>query len=59
VMDPEQYLIADETCILDTSALTRDLGWEPKHRDEDMLKAAYREYRAARSGASATELKTV
>jgi dTDP-glucose 4,6-dehydratase len=58
VMDPEQYLIADETCILDTSALRRDLGWEPKHRDEDMLKAAYREYRAGKA-ATATELKVV
>jgi dTDP-glucose 4,6-dehydratase len=58
VMDPEQYLIADETCILDTSALKRDLGWKPMHRDEDMLKAAYREYRAGKAS-SATELKAV
>ncbi len=53
IMDPEQYLIADETCILDTSALRRDLGWSPKHRDEDMLKAAYREYRAGKSSPTA------
>jgi dTDP-glucose 4,6-dehydratase len=46
LMDPEQYLIADEVCILDTSAAKADLGWHPLHRDEDMLKAAYREYRA-------------
>jgi dTDP-glucose 4,6-dehydratase len=46
LMDPEQYLIADEICILDTSAAFNDLGWKPLHRDEDMLKAAYREYRA-------------
>ncbi len=46
IMDPEQYMIADETCILDCSKGKRDLGWIPKHRDEDMLKAAYREYRA-------------
>lgn len=46
LMDPEQYLIADEVCILDTSAAKSDLGWHPLHRDEDMLKAAYREYRA-------------
>jgi dTDP-glucose 4,6-dehydratase len=58
IMDPEQYLIADETCILDTSALRRDLGWRPMHRDEDMLKAAYREYRAGKA-ASVTELKAV
>jgi dTDP-glucose 4,6-dehydratase len=56
LMDPEQYLIADEVCILDTSAARTDLGWQPRHRDEDMLNAAYREYRAglARSPASST-----
>jgi dTDP-glucose 4,6-dehydratase len=47
LMDPEQYLIADETCILDTSAARRDLGWSPQHNDSDMLRAAYREYRAS------------
>lgn len=46
LMDPEQYLIADEVCILDTSAANADLGWQPVHRDDDMLNAAYREYRA-------------
>jgi dTDP-glucose 4,6-dehydratase len=46
LMDPEQYLIADEVCILDTSAAKADLGWQPLHRDDDMLNAAYREYRA-------------
>lgn len=46
LMDPEQYLIADEVCILDTKAAKTDLGWTPRYRDEDMLKAAYREYRA-------------
>jgi dTDP-glucose 4,6-dehydratase len=45
LMDPEQYLIADEVCILDTTAAKTDLGWQPRFRDEDMLKAAYREYR--------------
>lgn len=58
IMDPEQYLIADETCILDTSALKRDLGWKPRHRDEDMLKAAYREYRSGKD-AAITELKAI
>jgi dTDP-glucose 4,6-dehydratase len=46
LMDPEQYLIADETCIRDTAAAKRDLDWQPKDRDDDMLNAAYREYRA-------------
>lgn len=45
IMDPEQYLIADEMCILDVSKAERDLGWVPQYNDEDMLIAAYREYR--------------
>lgn len=45
IMDPEQYKIADEICILDTSKAKRELGWHPQHRDEDMLLAAYTEYR--------------
>ena len=45
IMDPEQYMIADEICILDTSKAKRELGWKPMHRDEDMLLAAYTEYR--------------
>lgn len=56
LMDPEQYLIADEHCVLDNTALKRDLGWVPQHRDEDMLIAAYRTYRAAKAGnAAATQ----
>src|SRR5690606_25330705 len=50
LMDPEQYLIADEMCVLDVSKAGRELGWVPKHRDEDMLIAAYDEYRAKRTG---------
>ena len=45
IMDPEQYLIADEDCVLDVSKAGRELGWVPQHRDEDMLIAAYKEYR--------------
>jgi len=48
LMDPEQYLIADEYCVRDTTAAKRDFGWTPKYRDEDMLQAAYAEYRKAR-----------
>lgn len=48
IMDPEQYKIADEICILDTSKAKRELGWHPQYRDEDMLLAAYTEYRKAR-----------
>ena len=46
IMDPEQYLIADEECLLDCSKAERELGWEAKYSDDDMLVAAYREYRA-------------
>ncbi|MCY6380032.1 NAD-dependent epimerase/dehydratase family protein [Hoeflea prorocentri] len=45
IMDPEQYLIADEMCILDCSKAKEQLGWAAEYRDEDMLIAAYDEYR--------------
>lgn len=51
IMDPEQYLIADENCVLDVSKGERQLGWVPQYRDEDMLIAAYDEYRAKKAGA--------
>jgi dTDP-glucose 4,6-dehydratase len=51
IMDPEQYLIADEMCVLDVSKGARQLGWVPQYRDEDMLIAAYDEYRAKKAGA--------
>lgn len=50
LMDPEQYLIADEMCVLDVSKGERDLGWVPQYNDGDMLIAAYDEYRAKKSG---------
>jgi dTDP-glucose 4,6-dehydratase len=50
IMDPEQYLIADEMCVLDVSKAARDLGWAPQYRDADMLIAAYDEYRSRRGG---------
>jgi len=53
LMDPEQYLIADEECVLDVSKGKRQLGWVPQYRDEDMLIAAYSEYRASKEGRSA------
>jgi dTDP-glucose 4,6-dehydratase len=55
IMDPEQYLIADEDCVLDVSKAGRELGWVPQYRDEDMLIAAYKEYRLRKdAGAVAT-----
>jgi dTDP-glucose 4,6-dehydratase len=50
IMDPEQYLIADEDCLLDVTKARRDLGWTPQYRDEDMLIAAYDEYHAKKDG---------
>ncbi len=49
IMDPEQYLIADETCVLDCSKAKRELNWEPKDDDTSMLLVAYRDYKAGRS----------
>lgn len=45
IMDPEQYLIADETCVLDVSKGERELNWVPKDGDIDMLLAAYHDYK--------------
>jgi dTDP-glucose 4,6-dehydratase len=44
-MDPEQYEIADLEVSLDIGAAERDLGWRPRHRDTDLLIAAYKSYR--------------
>ncbi|KQT57307.1 MULTISPECIES: NAD-dependent epimerase/dehydratase family protein [unclassified Aureimonas] len=51
LMDPEQYLIADENCVLDVTKGKLQLGWVPQYRDEDMLIAAYSEYHAKKGGA--------
>lgn len=50
LMDPEQYLIADENCVLDVTKGKLQLGWVPQYRDEDMLIAAYSEYHAKKGG---------
>ncbi|MEE9315402.1 MAG: NAD(P)-dependent oxidoreductase [Rhizobiaceae bacterium] len=57
LMDPEQYLIADEECVLDCSKLERELGWEAKFNDDDMLVAAYREYRDGLEAAEKNQKK--
>ena len=59
IMDPEQYLIADENCVRDTTKAKRDFGWEPKYHDSDMLIEAYREYRAKKEGRAFNDFKTV
>ena len=48
LMDPEQYLIADEDCVVDVSKAEQELGWRPRFADDDMLLAAYAEYRKSR-----------
>jgi len=53
LMDPEQYLIADEICILDTGKAKRELGWAPRYNDGDMLLAADDEYRRGRAAGKA------
>ena len=50
IMDPEQYLIADEMCIRETGKLKKELGWKAEYNDGDMLIAAYDEYRAKKAG---------
>ncbi len=59
IMDPEQYLIADENCVRDTAKAKRDFGFVPKYRDEDMLLEAYREYRAKKEGRTMDAFKAV
>lgn len=59
IMDPEQYLIADEYCVRDTTAVKNDFGWQPKYRDEDMLQQAYAEYRKAKDSGLAVGNSTV
>ena len=44
LMDPEQYLIADETCVLDCSKAKEIMDWEPVDGDLEMLIAAYDTY---------------
>jgi dTDP-glucose 4,6-dehydratase len=52
LMDPEQYLIADEDCIVDVSKAENELGWRPRFADHDMLLAAYAEYRESKIAAA-------
>ena len=37
-------MIADENYILDISKTERELNWEPKYNDSDMIIEAYKEY---------------
>jgi len=44
LMYPEQFLIADKDYVLSIEKLTKELGYEPKFNDLDMLLAAYEVY---------------
>ena len=44
LMYPEQYLIADKDCILDTTSLKNDLGFVPKDSDQEMLFTGFDSY---------------
>jgi dTDP-glucose 4,6-dehydratase len=57
IMDPEQYLIADEECLLDCSKAEQQLGWAARFSDDDMLVAAYYEYRLTKNQNTGQELK--
>ncbi len=46
LMYREQYLIADVNYLVDIGATKRDLGWQPRHNDSEMIAAAYREFNA-------------
>ena len=48
LMDPEQFLIADEDCRLDITKAEKLLGWSPCDSDTAMLKAAYDDYIGSR-----------
>ena len=48
LMYPEQFMIADEEYILDISETKKDLGWQPKYNDADMLAEAYSNYKKSK-----------
>ena len=56
IMDPEHYLVANEMSVLDVSKGERELNWVPHYRDEDMLIAAYTEYRKTFTGPDAAPI---
>ena len=45
IMYKEQYMIADKNYLVDTSNAEKELGWNPKDNDKDMLLAAYESYK--------------
>jgi len=59
LLDPEQYLIADETCVLSMEKAKEQLGWSPKDTDIDMLIAAWDSWKAGQSSSASSVDKTV
>ncbi len=59
LMDPEQYLIADETCVLDISKADKELNWKPKDDDIDLLIIAYKTYKSGNSLSPTNQQKIV
>ena len=45
IMYKEQYMIADEDYIIDISKTKKDLNWQPQYNDEEMITAAFKEYK--------------
>lgn len=45
IMYNEQFMIADEEYHLDISETEKDLDWEPKYNDSEMIKSAYESYK--------------
>jgi dTDP-glucose 4,6-dehydratase len=48
LMYPEQFKIADEDYLLDTSATEAALGWKPSRSDTDILFEAFDQFRAGK-----------
>ena len=44
ILYPEQFMIADQDCLLDVQGLKEDLNIHPKFNDKDILLEAYRSY---------------
>jgi dTDP-glucose 4,6-dehydratase len=43
---PEQFEVADNDYVLDIETTVRQLNWQPRHSDRDMMFEAYREFAA-------------
>lgn len=44
ILYPEQFMIADQDCLLDVQGLKEDLNIQPKFNDKDILLEAYKSY---------------